>query len=105
MAKRRVAGRGRAVVATLLLGFVLVATSVIWRRMYGYRQATELARLEGERIQLEARQTRLETDIRDASSRARIAAIAEQRLRMHVPNDSLVINLPRPSTPRVSAPK
>ena len=105
MAKRKVAGRGRAIVALMLLGFVLVATSVIWRRMFGYRQATELSRLDDERKQLEARRARLETEIRDVSGRSRIVPVAEQRLRMRVPNDSQVIVIPGPTSSKVPAPE
>jgi hypothetical protein len=43
---------------------------------------------------------RLDADFRDASSRARLGPIAEQRLRMNVPADSQVIILPRPSAPK-----
>ncbi len=88
--------RGRSVVALLLLGFVLVATGVIWRRSVGLARAREESRLEQRRSALAAERAKLEGDIRDASSRARLARIAEERLQMHVPNDSLVIIVPRP---------
>ena len=84
--------------AFALLGFLLVATGVIWRRSFGITQRSELRTLERERAQLEARRVKLENDIREASSRSRLAPIAEQRLDMHVPNDSQVVILPRPST-------
>ncbi|MDQ8165470.1 MAG: cell division protein FtsL [Gemmatimonadota bacterium] len=88
--------RGRSVVALLLLGFVLVATGVIWRRSVGLARAREESRLEQRRSALAAERAKLEGDIRDASSRARLARIAEERLQMHIPNDSLVIIVPRP---------
>ena len=91
--------RGRSIVAIALLGFLLVATGVIWRRSHGIAQRAELRTLDRERMQLEAQKVKLENDIREASSRARLAPIAEQRLDMHVPNDSQVVILPRPTTP------
>ena len=97
MAKRTVKRKGRSVVALALLGFVLVATSVIWRRIYGIEQSAELTQLRRERTELEAQKLRLEGEIRDAASRARIAPLAERRLGMKVPNDSQVILLPRPT--------
>ena len=97
MAKRTVKRKGRSVVALALLGFVLVATSVIWRRIYGIEQSAELTQLRREQTELEAQKLRLEGEIRDAASRARIAPLAERRLGMKVPNDSQVILLPRPT--------
>jgi cell division protein FtsL len=92
--------RGRAIVALVLIGFVLVATGVIWRRSVGVAQAREIQRLEQERADLVARRAALEAEIRDATGRARLARIAEQRLGMRVPSDSQVITLPRPARSR-----
>ena len=89
--------RGRSLVFLLLIGFFLVATGVIWRRSTGLAQARELAELQERRAALEAQQAALEGAIRDASSRARLGRIAEERLGMRVPPDSLVIRLPRSS--------
>ena len=86
-------------VALVLLGFVLVATGVIARRTYGIGQARRLRDLDRRRTALEAERLKLESQIRDASSRARLGPIAEQRLNMHVPTPNQVINLPRPSRP------
>lgn len=94
--RRRVAGRGRSLVAILLLLFVAVSTVVIWRRSFGITQAGELRQLARQRQQLQAELTRLERDIRDASTRARLIPLAERRLGMHVPPDSEVIYLARP---------
>ena len=87
--------RGRSVIALSLLGFVLVATSVIWRRTFGYTQSRELQQLERRRNDLRAQRAQLEREIRDAASSARLGPVVEQRLRMRVPNDSQVIVLPR----------
>ena len=95
MARRRVTGRGRSVVALVLLGFVLVSTVVIWRRTAGIQRARELRELERARVDLLAERARLERDIRDASSRARLVPLAERRLGMHLPADSEIVYLVR----------
>jgi cell division protein FtsL len=95
MAKRRVALRGRSLVGLGLLGFVLIATGVIWRRAAGISQAADLRALEQQVTQLEAQQARLENEIREASSRSTLAPIAERRLGMRVPSDTQVVILPR----------
>jgi cell division protein FtsB len=95
----RKSGRGRQL-ALLLFGFLLVTTGVIWRRSYGIARSRELTELDKRRVQLQARRTQLESEIRDMSSRAKLAPIVEQRLQMHVPTDSQVVILPRPSRAR-----
>jgi len=85
--------RGR--VLLVLFGFVLVAIGVISRRVFGINQATALRALEAERDAAAAMRVKLEADIRDASSRARLVPIAEKRLHMYVPSDSQVIILKR----------
>jgi cell division protein FtsL len=88
--------RGRPAIALALLGFLLVTTGVIWRRSYGISQSRTLRDLERNRVELEAQNARLESEVREAASRARLAPIAEQRLRLHVPNDSQVVILQSP---------
>lgn len=97
MASKRVRLRGRAIVALVLVSFLLVATGVIWRRSHGIAQSRALRELEEQRTRLIDRQAALEQDIREASSRARLAPLVERRLDMQVPNDSQVIILPRPT--------
>ena len=94
--------RGRSVVGLVLVGFVLVATGVIWRRSFGTARAREQQRLEQQRGALEAERAKIQSDIREASSMASLAKVAEQRLNMHIPSDSLVIYLQRPVKKRVS---
>ena len=91
--------RGRSLVALALVGFVLVAVGVIWRRSAGFARERELRALDGRRAELEAQRARLELDIRDLSSRARLAPVAEQRLNMRYPNDSQVVYLSRHGAP------
>ncbi len=100
MAKRRVSGRGRRTVALFLVGFVVVSSVVIWRRTAGIERARELRDLARERDELLAERARLERDIRDASSRARLVPLAERRLGMHLPADSEIVYLVRPRDDR-----
>lgn len=96
MAKRRVK-RGRGpLLLVVLLGFVLVATGVIARRTYGIGQARQVREMERRRQALEADRMRIESEIRDASSRARLAPIA-QGLGLHVPSPDQVIMLRPPA--------
>lgn len=96
MARRVTRGwNPRSVIALVLLGFVLVATGVIWRRSSGIRQQRALRDLERQRDALEAQRVRLTGEIRDSSSLTRLAPIL-QRMGLHVPADSAVITLPRP---------
>jgi cell division protein FtsL len=88
--------RGRSVVALVLVGFVVLASVVIWRRSFGIAESREIRALERERLQLLAEKARLEGEIRTLSGRARLAPVAEQRLRMHVPNDTQVVIIQRP---------
>jgi cell division protein FtsL len=92
--RRRSKGRGRAIIATLLVGFVLVASAVIWRRSYGVQLARDLADLDRRRTQLEGERARLRSLIRDESSRSQLAPAAE-RFGMKVPSDKQVRILPR----------
>ncbi len=95
----RSAKRQRSWVPVLLAGFLLVSAGVIWRRVSGIDNARQLRDLERQRDALVAEKARLEGAISRASSRARLAPIAEQRLGMRVPAASEVILLPRHTTP------
>jgi cell division protein FtsL len=80
----------------MLVGFVLVAVGVIWRRSYGTLQRREIERLEAAKATLEARKATLQRQIRLASSQARLVPIAEQRLHMRFPDDSQILIVDRP---------
>jgi len=98
--KRRIAPGRRSVIAIVLIGFVLMATGVIARRVLGVRQQTEIRKLRQTRDGLEADRVRLEGGIRDASSRARLQPIAEQRLNMHIATPEQQVFVSRhPATP------
>ena len=92
---RKVGSGGRLRLGLVLLGFVVIASGVVLRRTYGIARAAELQALEARRSGLVAERLRLETEIRLASSRARLQPIAEQRLQMHVPTEDQVIYLTR----------
>jgi cell division protein FtsL len=92
---RKVGGSGRLRFALVLLGFVLTASVVVLRRTYGIAAARELQAMETRRSGLIAERRRLESEIRIASSRARLQPIAEQRLQMHVPGENQVVYLTR----------
>lgn len=99
MTKRRASSsrtrrRGRSIIALGLIGFVLVAASVIWRRAYGAARAAELEVLNKRVQQLQSERERLAGDIVDAESRRRMMPLVEARLGMRAPNDSEVIFLP-----------
>lgn len=88
----------RSLIAIVLVGFVLVATGVIARRVLGVSQQREIRRLRQTRDGLEADRIRLEESIRAASSRARLQPIAEQRLNMHIANPEQQVFIPRHGT-------
>lgn len=96
MAKRQVAARRRSLIALVLVGFVLVTAGVIARRVAGVRQERELRDLQRRREALEAERIKLEAAIREASSRARLQPIAEQRLNMRIPRPDQQVILTRP---------
>lgn len=101
MAKGTRTGRGgkprltRSRALLLLAGFLVIATGVIARRTVGIEQARRLRELERRRDAVEGTRVRLEAEIREASSRARLGPVVEQRLHMYVPADSQVIILQR----------
>jgi cell division protein FtsL len=84
-----------SLIVIVLLGFFVVATGVIARRTFGISQARGLRTLERRRDAVDASRVKLEAEIREAASRARLGPIAEQRLRMYVPADSQIIILRR----------
>jgi len=92
-------GRRRSIVAIILVGFVLVATGVIARRVYGVSQSTRLRNLERQLDALRAERIRVDAEVRDASSRSRLQAIAEQRLNMHIALPEQQVFLTKPPHP------
>ncbi len=87
--------RGRTLVAVVLGAFVLVALSIVWRRTIGIGESERMAQLDSKRVELEGERVRLESEIRDASTRQTLGATVERRLGMHIPSDQQVVILPR----------
>lgn len=100
MAPRRVAGGRRRLpraVVLVIAGFLAVTIGVIWRRSAGLSNAREQQALERRRDALIARQRFLESEVREASSRRRLAPVVEAQLGMRVPTASQLMYLPRPT--------
>ena len=81
--------------ALILFAFVIVALAIVWRRTIGIGQSERLAVLDAKRVELEGERARLESEIRDASSRQTLGTTVERRLGMHIPSDKQVVILPR----------
>ncbi len=90
--------RGRSVILLSLAALVMVGWLVIWRRSYGYTESTVVRGMERRLASLAAERVKLEGDIRDASSRARLGGVAEKKLGMRVPADTQVVIMPRRKT-------
>ena len=96
MAKRRVAFRGRAAVALALAGFLVVSTSVVWRRSLGTAHARQLDDLVSRHAGLAAQRAELEGEVQRLASRVQLSRVVE-RIGMRVPSPDQVIDLPRPN--------
>lgn len=81
----------------VLAAFVLVALAIVWRRTIGIGGSERLAELDAKRVELEGERARLESEIRDASTRQTLGATVERRLGMHIPTDRQVVILQRPA--------
>jgi hypothetical protein len=88
--------RGRTAIALGLGAFLVVTSSVVWRRATGSAAAIRLHALNSRIDELEAQRARLDGEVRRASSRQELGPRA-QRLGLHFPSDSQVIDLPDPS--------
>jgi hypothetical protein len=96
MAKRKVALRGRTIMAVVLASFLTVAVSVVWRRTIGSTSAARLQALSTRRAELEAQRAQLVGEIRRITSRPQLEPVV-RRLGLKMPNDSQVIPLRRPA--------
>ena len=92
--------RGRTIVFLSLIGFMVLATGVIWRRSLGVTRSRAIEKLETRRSALIAQRAKLDGDIRAMISMEKLGRVAEERLHMRVPGDSLVVTLER--SPRVA---
>lgn len=87
--------RGRRLTALLLLGFLLLASAVVWRKSYGFTEGQRLRELTEQRTELDGKLKRLEGDIRSTLTLSRLGSIVERRLGLRVPADSQIIILTR----------
>jgi cell division protein FtsL len=95
VAKRRVGIRGRSIFGIVLGAFIVVALIIVWRRSFGIAESRGVQQLDRKRSELEGERARLESEIRDLSSRQRLGPVVEQRLGMHVPSGRQVVILSR----------
>lgn len=95
--RRRVARRGRTVIALALVAFVVLASGVIWRRAEGVAKARELRAMQQRLVRLRGERAQLVLEIRQAVSRGRLVPVAERRLGLRVPADSQIVILSRPA--------
>ena len=79
----------------VLVGFVVLATGVMLRRVYGYKEAKAIRDMEQRREALVSEQLKLQDAIRVASDRKHIMEVAQSRLGMKMPELNQVIDLPR----------
>jgi hypothetical protein len=75
-------------VALGLVLFLLVTTSVVWRRSTGVRTGRQIERLLEEKRALLAQEKYLEGQLRRATSRRNVVQEAQRRLGMIRPNEA-----------------
>ncbi|MBA3646265.1 MAG: hypothetical protein H0W63_08815 [Gemmatimonadaceae bacterium] len=97
MAKRDVGIRGRSIFGMLLGAFIVVTLTVVWRRSLGFSEARDIQQMTRTKSVLEGERARLESELRDLTSRQRLGPVVEQRLGMHVPIGRQVVILSRQS--------
>ncbi len=82
----------------MLLGaFIVVTLTVVWRRSIGFSEARDIQQMTRTKSVLEGERARLESELRDLTSRQRLGPVVEQRLGMHVPIGPQVVILSRQS--------
>jgi len=79
--------RGRTKFALALVGFLVVAVIVVWRRTEGTALANRARELRAQIGRLESERDALQHDLREAASRKRVVSEAERRLGLHVAGD------------------
>lgn len=79
----------------VLLAFMATAVIVIWRRGRGSSQEEAIAGLNEQRRELLAQQAMLESELREATSAARIEPAAARRLGLRRASDSQMVTLLR----------
>lgn len=87
--------RGRTAIALGLVAFLLMTTSVVWRRARGSAAAQRLHTLGARIDELRAQGARLEGEVLSAKSRQKLVPRV-QALGMKFPSDSQIIDLQAP---------
>ena len=87
--------RGRTAIALGLAAFLVVTTSVVFRRARGSAAANRLHELGSQVDELRAQRTRLDGEVKRAASLGVLSSRAE-KLGLRTPSDSQVIDLPNP---------
>src|SRR4051812_13117294 len=72
LAKRSVGIRGRSIFGMLLGAFIIVTLTVVWRRSIGFPEARDIQQLPRSKSDLEGERARLESELRDLTSRQRL---------------------------------
>ena len=87
--------------SVLLVVFLAISVVIVLRRSFGNHGARDIRDLESKRQALIDERIRLEADIRLTSSRGKLQAVAESRLGMRIPPESVVVfvNRERRETP------
>jgi hypothetical protein len=81
--------------ALVLVGFVVLAAGIIWRRAYGDRHERERAMLARQLEGLKDERQSLEAAIRLESGHLHLQPIVEQNLGMHIAAGSELVHLSR----------
>lgn len=87
--------RGRTAIALGLVTFLVVTTSVVFRRARGSAAANRLHELGSQVDELRAQRTRLDGEVKRAASLGALSSRAG-KLGLHTPSDSQVIDLADP---------
>jgi hypothetical protein len=85
--------RGPLIVLALV-GFVVLAVGVNFRRVYGLRQDAAIRDMKVKREGLVSEELKLQDGIRVASNRSHLIEMAQTRLNMKMPELNQVIDLP-----------
>ena len=97
--KTAAGGRRGPTFLLLLIGFVVLASGVMLRRVYGFQQAKLIREMHQRHEGLVSEQLKLQESIRIASDRKHIIEVAQSRLGMKMPELNQVIDLPRRPLP------
>jgi len=89
------AARGRTIIGTILGLFIMVSLTIVWRRSFGIAESRRIQQIDRRRSDLEGERAKLESGLRDLTSRQHLGPIVEQQLGMHVPTGRQVVILTR----------